>query len=334
MKDRPLRPISVVKPRPHARGAGAQQAATPRSSSSRGLALLRRRPAGLAPTGPGARRNACSGTKGQLSPGPVPERAPGRHPAGGAGADVIALKEEVEKLTAPPSGFGSFVSINEDGTINITSSGRKLRVNVHPDIDPQSGSSTAKELMLNEARNVVEACAFEVQGEVVQLKEMLGVDQALVIGNADEERVVQIGEALRNRTLRASDSLLLDVRSRFVLGHLPKPEVEELILEEVNILLQDRRPRRPDREADPRRRRAAIPARRPVREHQLKPPKGILSTGPGLRQDPDRQGGGQLAGQEGGRGHPASRRGAATSSTSRAPSCSTSTWGRPSARSG
>ncbi|HEY4727069.1 MAG TPA: proteasome ATPase, partial [Actinomycetes bacterium] len=193
---------------------------------------------------------------------------------------IIALKEEVEKLTAPPSGFGVFLGVNDDGTINISSGGRKLRVNVHPDIDPKS-LQHGQELMLNEALNVVEACAFEVQGEVVQLKEMLGVDRALVIGNADEERVVQIGEPLRNRTLRAGDSLLLDVRSGFVLEHLPKPEVEELILEEVpDISYQDIGGL--GDQIEQIRDAVELPFLHAdlFAEHQLKPPKGILLYGP------------------------------------------------------
>ena len=193
---------------------------------------------------------------------------------------IIALKEEVEKLTAPPSGFGVFLGVNDDGTINISSGGRKLRVNVHPDIDPKS-LQPGQELMLNEALNVVEACTYEVQGEVVQLKEMLGVDRALVIGNADEERVVQIGEPLRNRTLRAGDSLLLDIRSGFVLEHLPKPEVEELILEEVpDISYQDIGGLADQIEQI--RDAVELPFLHAdlFAEHQLKPPKGILLYGP------------------------------------------------------
>ena len=193
---------------------------------------------------------------------------------------IIALKEEVEKLTAPPSGFGVFLGVNDDGTINLSSGGRKLRVNVHPEIDPKS-LQPGQELMLNEALNVVEACAYEVQGEVVQLKEMLGVDRALVIGNADEERVVQIGEPLRNRTLRAGDSLLLDVRSGFVLEHLPKPEVEELILEEVpDISYQDIGGL--GDQIEQIRDAVELPYLHAdlFAEHQLKPPKGILLYGP------------------------------------------------------
>ena len=193
---------------------------------------------------------------------------------------IIALKEEVEKLTAPPSGFGVFLGVNDDGTINISSGGRKLRVNVHPEIDPKS-LQPGQELMLNEALNVVEACAYEVQGEVVSLKEMLGPDRALVIGNADEERVVQIGEPLRNRHLRAGDSLLMDVRSGFVLEHLPKPEVEELILEEVpDISYQDIGGLA--NQIEQIRDAVELPYLHAdlFAEHQLKPPKGILLYGP------------------------------------------------------
>jgi proteasome-associated ATPase len=193
---------------------------------------------------------------------------------------ILALKEEVEKLTAPPSGYGVFLSVNDDGTVNISSGGRKLRVNVHPQIDPKS-LQLGQEVMLNEALNIVEACSFEVQGEVVSLKEMLGPDRALVIGNADEERVVQIGEPLRNHKLRAGDALLLDTRSGFVLEHLPKPEVEELILEEVpDVSYQDIGGL--SRQIDQIRDAVELPFLHAdlFAEHQLKPPKGILLYGP------------------------------------------------------
>jgi proteasome-associated ATPase len=193
---------------------------------------------------------------------------------------ILSLKEEVEKLTAPPSGYGVFLSVNDDGTVNISSGGRKLRVNVHPQIDPKS-LQLGQEVMLNEALNIVEACSFEVQGEVVSLKEMLGPDRALVIGNADEERVVQIGEPLRNHHLRAGDALLLDTRSGFVLEHLPKPEVEELVLEEVpDVSYQDIGGL--SRQIDQIRDAVELPFLHAdlFAEHQLKPPKGILLYGP------------------------------------------------------
>jgi proteasome-associated ATPase len=193
---------------------------------------------------------------------------------------ILALKEEVEKLTAPPSGFGTFLGVNDDGTVNISTGGRKLRVNTHPEIDPKA-LQYGQELMLNEALNVVEACTFEVQGEVVTLKELLGPDRALVIGNADEERVVQIGEPLRNTKLRAGDSLLLDTKSGFVLENVPKSEVEELILEEVpDISYQDIGGLA--NQIEQIRDAVELPFLHAdlYVEHQLKPPKGILLYGP------------------------------------------------------
>jgi proteasome-associated ATPase len=193
---------------------------------------------------------------------------------------ILALKEEVEKLTAPPSSFGTFLGINADGTVNISAGGRKLRVNVHPEIDPKS-LQYGQELMLNEALNVVEACNFEVQGEVVSLKELVGPDRALVIGNADEERVVQLGTPLRNVTLRAGDSLLLDTKSGFLLERVPKPEVEELILEEVpDISYQDIGGLAA--QIDQIRDAVELPFLHAdlYAEHQLKPPKGVLLYGP------------------------------------------------------
>jgi proteasome-associated ATPase len=193
---------------------------------------------------------------------------------------ILALKEEVEKLTAPPSGYGTFLGVNPDGTVDVSTGGRKLRVNTHPDIDPKS-LQQGQELMLNEALNVIEACAFEVQGEVVTLKELIGPDRALVIANADEERVVQLSEPLRNRKLRAGDSLLLDARSGFVLEPVPKPEVEELILEEVpDIAYQDIGGL--SDQIEQIRDAVELPFLHAdlYAEHQLKPPKGVLLYGP------------------------------------------------------
>jgi proteasome-associated ATPase len=194
---------------------------------------------------------------------------------------IIALKQEVEKLTAPPSGFGTFLGLNDDGTVNVSTGGRKLRVNVHPEIDPKS-LQYGQELMLNEALNVVEACAYEVQGEVVTLKELLGAgDRALVIGNADEERVVQLAAPLRASTLRAGDSLLVDPKSGFALEHVPKPEVEELILEEVpDIAYEDIGGLMSQIEQI--RDAVELPFLHAdlFHEHKLKPPKGVLLYGP------------------------------------------------------
>jgi proteasome-associated ATPase len=146
---------------------------------------------------------------------------------------IAALREEVDKLTQPPAAYGTFMGANEDGTVDVFSGGRKMRVSLHPDIDLDE-LQRGHEVVLNESLNVVLARSPELNGEVVSLKEVLeGGTRAIVIGRADEERVVELSEELYGVKLRSGDSLLMDIRTGLILERLPRPEVEELVLEEV-----------------------------------------------------------------------------------------------------
>jgi proteasome-associated ATPase len=194
---------------------------------------------------------------------------------------VVALKEEVDRLAQPPSGYGIFLSAYDDGTVDVFTGGRKLRVAVSPSVEVDA-LRRGQEVMLNEALNVVLAREFERAGDVVMLKEVLeGGDRALVIGHTDEERIVHIAETLADERLRAGDSLLLEPRSAYVYEKIPKSEVEELILEEVPDIGY----------GDIGGLSAQIEAIRDAvelpflhsdlfREHELRPPKGILLYGP------------------------------------------------------
>ncbi len=194
---------------------------------------------------------------------------------------IVALKEEVDRLAQPPSGFGVFLEACEDGTADVFTGGRKMRVSVSPAVELEK-LRPGQEVVLNEALNVVIAQGYETVGEVVMLKEVLeDGDRALVISHADEERVVRLAEPLRDSVLRAGDSLLLEPRSGYVYERIPKAEVEELILEEVpditysdigglsSQIVQIRDAvELPYLHADL------------FREHQLRPPKGVLLYGP------------------------------------------------------
>jgi len=194
---------------------------------------------------------------------------------------IVALKEEVDRLAQPPSGFGVFLQANEDDTCDVFTGGRKMRVNVSPNVE-LSDLRPGQEVVLNEALNVVIAQSYETVGEVVMLKEVLADGQrALVISQADEERVVRLAEPLLHAPLRAGDSLLLESRSGYVYERIPKAEVEELILEEVpDISYSDIGGL--SGQIEQIRDAIELPYLHAdlFKEHQLKPPKGVLLYGP------------------------------------------------------
>jgi proteasome-associated ATPase len=194
---------------------------------------------------------------------------------------IAALREEVEKLTQPPSAYGTFLQTNLDGTVDVFASGRKMRVAVHPDIEIQA-LERGQEVVLNESLNVVLARGLEVSGEVVTLQELLGDGRrALVKGRADEERVVELAEALADEHLRAGDSLLMDSRTGLLLEKLPRPEIEEVVLEEVpDVTYADIGGLDGQIEAITDAVELPFLHKDLFAEHQLPAPKGILLYGP------------------------------------------------------
>jgi len=194
---------------------------------------------------------------------------------------IIQLKAEVDRLAQPPNTFGVYVGPAEDGTVEVISSGRKMRVSVSPSIEVDE-LRPGQEVMLNEAFNVVAARAFERVGEIVILKELLDDgERALVVAHADEERVVHLAGTLREEKLKIGDALTMDPRAGFAFERVPKAEVEDLVLEEVpDIDYSDIGGLGPQIAAI--RDAVELPFLHPelYREHGLKPPKGVLLYGP------------------------------------------------------
>jgi proteasome-associated ATPase len=193
---------------------------------------------------------------------------------------IVTLKSEVDRLAQPPSGYGTVIEAYDDGTVDVLTAGRKMRVAISPSIGDDQ-LHPGQEVMLNEAMNVVAAKGYERVGEIVTLKELLGSDRALVVGHADEERVARLAESLNDTPVRAGDALLMDPRASFVYERIPKAEVEDLVLEEV-----------PDidyadigglaGQIEQIRDAVELPYLHPdlFKEHQLRPPKGVLLYGP------------------------------------------------------
>ena len=198
---------------------------------------------------------------------------------------LIHLRDEIERLAQPPSGFGVFVKVHDESSIDIVTGGRKLRVSVSPDIDI-SVLRRGQEVMLNEAMNVVAVVGYDRAGEVVAIKELMtdeegGPDRALVSTHTDEMRVVHLADSLRDGSLRVGDSVLMEPKSAYVFERIPKSEVEDLVLEEV-----------PDidysdigglaSQIDMIRDAVELPFlhKELFKEHHLRPPKGVLLYGP------------------------------------------------------
>lgn len=194
---------------------------------------------------------------------------------------IASLRDEVEKLTQPPSGYGVIVGKNDDSTVDILSSGRKMRVTVHPEIDLENLERGA-EVVLNESFNVVKVRVPESIGEVVHLKEVLedGI-RAVVTGRGDDERVCELADSMRGTLLRSGDLLRMDPKSNLLLERLTQPEIEHLLLEEVpDISYAD------IGGLDSQIEQIADAVELPFlygdlfAEHQLPAPKGILLYGP------------------------------------------------------
>lgn len=145
---------------------------------------------------------------------------------------ISSLRDEVDKLTQPPSGYGTVLGTNDDGTVDVHTAGRKMRVSVQPDMvgELQRG----QEVVLNESFNVVLARTPDRTGEIARFKDLLDDGtRAVVIGRADEERIVELADDLQGINFRSGDPLLVDPRSGMALERLPRHEVGHLILEEV-----------------------------------------------------------------------------------------------------
>ena len=193
---------------------------------------------------------------------------------------IAALREEVDKLTQPPAAYGTFLGHNDDGTVDVFSGGRKMRVSLHPQIDTGE-LLRGQEVVLNDSLNVVLARAGEVAGEVVTVKDLLDDRRALIVGRADEERVVELADSLHGVKLRSGDTLLMDPRSGLLLERLPRPEVEELILEEVpDVSYEDVGGLDSQIEAITDAVELPFLHRDLFVEHRLPAPKGILLYGP------------------------------------------------------
>jgi proteasome-associated ATPase len=194
---------------------------------------------------------------------------------------LTSLKEEVERLAAPPQTYGTFLAAAEDeDTVTVMVSGRKLEVVVAPEVD-RDALQPGQEVRLNDAMNVVAVGGFDDRGEIMAIAELLGDGRLLVLGHTDDERVVALAEPLRHEPLKAGDAVLVDLRSNTAIERIPKAEVEQLVLEQVpDVTYEQIGGLKGQVEAI--RDAVELPYLHAdlFVEHELRPPKGILLYGP------------------------------------------------------
>ena len=193
---------------------------------------------------------------------------------------IEALAQEVEKLSQPPASFGVFLGGNEDGTIDVFTGGRKMRVNPAPEIEADR-LLPGVQVILNDAMNVVEVLGPDRQGEVVKVRDRLGTDRVVVVGRGDEQMVATLASHLRDTGIRTGDVLMYDTRSGVALELLPKEEVEELVLEEIpDVSYEDIGGLEGQIEAIRDAVELPFLYAELFHEHELEPPKGVLLYGP------------------------------------------------------
>jgi len=190
------------------------------------------------------------------------------------------LREEVEKLTQPPNNFGTVLKVNDDGTVDIQTGNRKLRVAAQPSVEVKK-LQVGQEVLLNEAFNVIDVRFFEPSGDVIRVRETLEDGRVVVIAHADEEKVLNRSDAMNDIRLRAGDYVRIDTKTSLILEKLERPEVEELVLEEVPDITYNEVGGLAD-QIEMIRDTVELPYlhRDLFREYELEPPKGILLYGP------------------------------------------------------
>jgi len=190
------------------------------------------------------------------------------------------LREEVEKLTSPPNNFGTVLQVNDDGTLDIMTGSRKLRVAAQPNVEVKK-LQVGQEVLLNEAFNIIDIRHFEPAGDVLRVREVLTDGRVVVFAHADEERVLQRSETMADVKLRPGDYVRIDTKTGLILEKMERPEVEELVLEEVPDITYEDVGGLAD-QIEQIRDTVELPYMHKdlFREYELDPPKGILLYGP------------------------------------------------------
>ena len=204
-----------------------------------------------------------------------------------ARAQIVTLKEEIDRLAQPPSGYGVFLARHEDGTVDVFTGG------------PQAaGGGLAGARRRRSCAGARRSCSTTRSTSSTRSASSGSARWSCSRSCLEPRRAAPVTGRWSSRTptrsgwctsptrssdvpLRAGDSLLIEPRSAYAYERIPKSEVEELVLEEVpDVDYADIGGL--DRQIEQIRDAVELPFLHAelFREHQLRPPKGVLLYGP------------------------------------------------------
>lgn len=201
---------------------------------------------------------------------------------------LLALRDEVDRMAEPPLSYALYLCSNNDGTVDVVTAGsgaKRMTVTVSPTVD-RDLLRTGCLVKVNQALAIVAVAGFSRTGELCTLKEVLAREsgepqRVMVVSKADDTQVVWVADSIRPSDLKIGDTLLVDTREGFVFERVPKSDAEQLVLEEVpDISYEDIGGLGPQIEQI--RDAVELPYLHAdlFTEFKLKPPKGVLLYGP------------------------------------------------------
>lgn len=193
---------------------------------------------------------------------------------------VAEMREGMERLVRPPLTFGVVAHYLSDAEVDVITSGHRMRVAARPDL-PATALQPGSVVLLNDALIVVAAASDLGNGDVMTFRERLDDGRLVVVARGTEETVVHPAAELQGVRLQAGDAVRVDARSGFARERLDRPEVADLVLEDIPDVGWD------DigglaTQIETVRDAVELPYRHPgiYREHGLRAPKGVLLYGP------------------------------------------------------
>lgn len=152
------------------------------------------------------------------------------------------MRDEIDRLSQPPSVYASFLHLNDDGTAEVIANGRRMRCNISEDINLDD-LHRGRYLVMNEQMVAVEAGPYADAGEICKVLDTLDDGRLIIEGRMDERKIIYLKDGLKvdeDRPLKAGDEVLVDTTSAVAMEYVYKLEAKDQLLETVPDVTYDK----------------------------------------------------------------------------------------------